>query len=83
MRPLHHAQRPTSVRERRLVSVGIWLLACILLLPDMLQAQAAAPTTARELSNTFRNAARQALPAVVFITVHWISVQRVPVQYPF
>jgi serine protease Do len=33
------------------------------------RAQALPPATARELSSAFRNAARQALPAVVFITV--------------
>jgi serine protease Do len=49
--------------------VGIWLLACALLLPTSTQAQAPAPTTARELANAFRSVARQAIPAVVFITV--------------
>src|SRR5262249_264088 len=53
--------------------------AGILLLPAMTQAQTATPAPARELPNAFRYAARQALPAVVFITVD----KNVPTRSPF
>jgi serine protease Do len=53
------------------VSLGIWLLAGVLLLPmsGWAQPQAAVPSVARELSHAFTSVARQATPAVVFITV--------------
>src|SRR5215831_14758921 len=62
-------QNYVSARESRLVILNVWLLACALLLPVGIQAQTPATSTARELSNAFRSVARQAVPAVVFITV--------------
>src|SRR2546425_404446 len=92
MRPLHTVQRPTSARgrapvklgalcprsgrERRLRSIGLWLLACALLLSPETQAQTPSASAARELSNAFRSVARQALPAVVFITVDKTATRR-------
>src|SRR5262249_30113100 len=62
-------QNHVNARESRLVMLSVWLLACALLLPVGIQAQPPATSTARELSTTFRSVARQAVPAVVFITV--------------
>jgi serine protease Do len=62
-------QNHVSARESRLIILSIWLLACALLLPAGTQAQTPATSTARELSTAFRSVARQAVPAVVFITV--------------
>ena len=76
MKPIHNVQRHTSARRLSLVSVGIWLLATVLFLPAGTQAQSTAPAPARELSQAFRSAARQALPAVVFITVGTTGASR-------
>src|SRR5215468_5228078 len=62
-------QNHVNARESRLVILSVWLLACALLLPVGIQAQTPATSTARELSTAFRSVARQAVPAVVFITV--------------
>src|SRR5919197_620139 len=62
-------QNYVNARESRLVILSVWLLACALLLPVGTQAQTPATSTARELSTAFRSVARQAVPAVVFITV--------------
>ena len=56
-------QNHVSARESRLVILSVWLLACALLLPLETQAQTPATSTARELSNTFRSVAKQAVPA--------------------
>src|SRR5712691_18219 len=56
--------------------LGVWLLAWVLFLPPQIQAQAPVPPAARELSHAFTNAARQALPAVVFITAETLSPTR-------
>jgi serine protease Do len=84
MRPLHTVQRHTSARGRRLGSVGLWVLACALLLSPGTQAQTPNASAARELSNAFRSVARQALPAVVFITVDKTATRRpLPFTNPF
>jgi serine protease Do len=62
-------QNHIRVRQSRLIILSVWLFACALLLPVGTQAQTPATSTARELSNAFRSVARQAVPAVVFITV--------------
>jgi len=68
-------------RESRLVILSIWLLACALLLPVGTQAQTPATSTARELSNAFRSVARQAVPAVVFVTVEKTVESRNPTGF--
>ena len=65
----HSVQRQASARRRPWMILGVWFLAWALFLPPQIQAQAPVPPAARELSHAFTNAARQALPAVVFITV--------------
>ncbi len=65
----HSVQRQASARRRPWMILGVWFLAWALFLPSQIQAQAPVPPAARELSHAFTNAARQALPAVVFITV--------------
>ena len=71
-------QHHVSARESRLVILSVWLLACALLLPAGTQAQTPATSTARELSTAFRSVARQAVPAVVFITVEKTLESRHP-----
>src|SRR5215468_5001580 len=71
-------QNHVSARQSRLVMLSIWLLACVLLLPLGTQAQTPATSTARELSSAFRDVARQAVPAVVFITVEKTLESRSP-----
>jgi len=71
-------QNDVSARESRLVMLSVWLLACALLLPAGIQAQTPATSTARELSTAFRSVARQAVPAVVFITVEKTLESRNP-----
>ena len=68
---IHSVQRHTSAWRLSQVSLGVWLLAGALLLPMPVwaQPQAAVPSAARELSHAFTTVARQATPAVVFITV--------------
>jgi serine protease Do len=65
-------------RQSKLVILSVWLLACALLLPIGTQAQTPATSTARELSNVFRSVARQAVPAVVFVTVEKTVESRHP-----
>lgn len=55
---IHNIQGQASRRRRRLVRLGIWLLACALLLPAGAQAQAPVPPAARELSHAFTSVAR-------------------------
>src|SRR5712691_12090288 len=71
MMSIHTVQRHASAWRRRQGSLGVWLLAGALLLPMSVwaQPQAAVPSAARELSHAFTTVARQATPAVVFITV--------------
>jgi len=80
---IHNIQGQASTR-RRLVRLGSWLLACALLLPAGAEAQAPVPPAARELSHAFTSVARQALPAVVFITVEKTAETRsLPFNNPF
>src|SRR5262245_1971446 len=71
-------QNHISARESRSGLLSAWLLACALLLPVSIQAQTPATSTARELSTAFRSVARQAVPAVVFITVEKTLESRNP-----
>jgi serine protease Do len=68
-------------RQSRLVILNVWLLACALLLPVGTQAQTPSTSTARELSNAFRSVARQAVPAVVFVTVEKTVESRNPTGF--
>ena len=77
MGTLHTTKKPASTRAHRLAYVGTWLLACALLLPAGTQAQAPA-AAARDLAQAFRSVARQATPAVVFITVEKTIANRSP-----
>jgi serine protease Do len=52
-----------------------------MLLPVGTQAQTPATSTARELSNAFRSVARQAVPAVVFVTVEKTVESRNPAAF--
>jgi serine protease Do len=81
MLPSRSVQNDVSARQNRLVILSVWLLACALLLPVGIQAQAPATSTARELSNAFRSVARQAVPAVVFITVEKTLDSRNPFAF--
>jgi serine protease Do len=83
MRPIHTVQKHASARRRRLGSVGLWLLACALLLPTETPAQAPTAAPVRDLSQAFRSVAQQALPAVVFITVDKTVATRGPITNPF
>jgi serine protease Do len=74
-------QNHVRVRQSRLVILSVWLLACALLLPVGTQAQTPATSTARELSNAFRSVARQAVPAVVFVTVEKTVESRNPTAF--
>src|SRR5882762_2027924 len=76
MRSIRNVQRHPCAWGCSLVRVGIWLLAGVLFLPLGTQAQAPASAPARELANAFRSAARQALAAVVFITVDTAGANR-------
>jgi S1-C subfamily serine protease len=69
MMPLPSIYRQVSVRQRAWIIGGFWLLVWTLCLSPEIQAQSPVPPAARELSHAFTNAARQALPAVVFITM--------------
>src|SRR5262245_65910805 len=71
-------QNHVCARESRLIILSVWLLACALLLPAGTQAQTPATSTAREWSTAFRSVARQAVPAVVFITVEKTLESRNP-----
>src|SRR5215510_4292860 len=71
-------QNHVNARESRLIILSVWLLACALLFPAGAQAQTPATSTARELSTAFRSVARQAVPAVVFITVEKTLESRNP-----
>ena len=80
----HSVQKQARVRWRCLVRPGVWLVACALLLPTGIQAQAPVPPAARELSSAFTNVARQALPSVVFITVEkTVETRDLPSNNPF
>jgi serine protease Do len=81
MLPSRSVQNDVSARQSRLAILSVWLLACALLLPVGIQAQAPATSTARELSNAFRSVARQAVPAVVFITVEKTLDSRNPFAF--
>src|SRR5215471_11824259 len=81
MRYSRSVQNRVSARESRRVMLSAWLLACALLLPLGTQAQTPATSTARELSNAFRSVARQAVPAVVFITVEKTVETRRPFSF--
>jgi serine protease Do len=74
-------QNHVRVRESKLAVLSVWLLACALLLPVWTQAQTPATSTARELSNAFRSVARQAVPAVVFVTVEKTVESRNPAGF--
>jgi S1-C subfamily serine protease len=69
MMPLPSVHRQVSARWRAWIVGGVWLLAWALCLSPEIQAQSPVPPAARELSHAFTSAARQALPAVVFITM--------------
>jgi serine protease Do len=71
-------QTHVSARQRGLIILSAWILACALLLPSGTQAQTPDTSTARELSTAFRSVARQAVPAVVFITVEKTLESRNP-----
>jgi serine protease Do len=81
MMSLHTVHSQANARQRILVLLSAWLLACMLFLPAVTQAQTSGTSTARELSNAFRSVARQAVPAVVFITVEKTIETRSP--FPF
>jgi serine protease Do len=74
-------QNHIRVRQSRLIILSVWLFACALLLPVGTQAQTPATSTARELSNAFRSVARQAVPAVVFVTVEKTVESRNPTAF--
>src|SRR5262245_59051610 len=74
-------QNYVSARESRLAMLSVWLLVCALLLPVGTLAQTPATSTARELSNAFRNVARQAVPSVVFITAEKTVESRNPFAF--
>src|SRR5262249_27260795 len=78
MGPFHTTQRHTSARRQTLIYVGIRLLAWPRLLPVGTQAQAPTTAAARDLAQAFRSVARQATPAVVFITVEKTIANRSP-----
>src|SRR4030095_13488336 len=71
-------QTHVSARQSGLIILSVWLLACALLFPAGTHAQTPATSTARELSTAFRSVARQAVPAVVFITVEKTLESRNP-----
>jgi serine protease Do len=80
----HSAQKQEWLRRRCLGRLGVWLLACALLLPAGIQAQTPVPPAARELSSAFTSVARQALPSVVFITVEkTVETRGLPFNNPF
>ena len=61
--------RQAGPGQQRWLILGIWLVLLGLYLPPWTQAQAPAASVAYELSSMFTHVSRQALPAVVFITV--------------
>ena len=71
--------RGASAQRLRGAAVGVWLVVGALLAPAWTQAQAPVPPVASELSNAFTSVSRQALPAVVAITVE----RSVESQNPF
>src|SRR5262245_38530090 len=78
MLPSCSVQNHARTRESRLAMLSVSLLICLLFLPVGTQAQTPATSTARELSTAFRSVARQAVPAVVFITVEKTLESRNP-----
>src|SRR5262245_41907628 len=78
MRHNRSVQNHVNARESRLIILSVWLLACALLLLAGTQAQTPATSAARELSTAVRSVARQAVPAVVFITVEKTLESRNP-----
>jgi serine protease Do len=81
MRYSAKVQTQASAEQGSLVRLGVGLLVGVLLLPIGTQAQAPVPPAARELSSAFTGVARQALPAVVFITVEKTVETRSPFNF--
>ena len=81
MMSLYTVPSRANARQRLLVFLSTWLLACALCLPALTQAQTPGTAAARELSNAFRGVARQVVPAVVFITIEKNVETRSPFSF--